>query len=38
MFKESDSFLTSTGKIIGLGALGAAGTYILGRLCIALFS
>lgn len=32
MFKESNDFLKSAGKAIGLGALGVAGAYVLGRL------
>jgi len=32
MFKENDDFLKNAGKAIGLVTLGAAGTYILGRL------
>ncbi|NLI93298.1 MAG: FMN-binding glutamate synthase family protein [Peptococcaceae bacterium] len=32
MFNKSNDFLKNAGKVIGLGTLGATGTYVLGRL------
>lgn len=34
MSKESDDFIKDAGKAIGLGALGVAGTYVVGRLLL----
>lgn len=37
MFDNDDNYLETAGKIIGLGALGAAGAYVLGRLLFKAF-